>query len=95
MNEKNDFIAFMHGVVDDMFDLYDFGGDKHGDYMGFMDIENFKEENRKHMFGHLEEYYVNDEYADDETWLCHLINVICRCGMEMYRDEIERKGHCD
>ena len=92
MDDYNDFQEFIVNTISDVYDVLDHGGNKHGDYMGFMKMQNFKKYNQERILRHLIEYYENKEYLDDETCRCNLVHVICRCLMEMYRDEKEHRG---
>ena len=91
-NEYYDFQRFIVDVFDDVNDVFEYGGNKHGDFMNFMNIENLKEYNREHIENHIKDYYDNKNILDDETFRNNLVHVICRCIMEMYRDEVENLG---
>jgi len=87
-----DFYRFVNEVFDNVNDVFEYGGDKHGEFLNFLKIENFKEYNKEHIMKHLEEYYVEKEILDEETFRNNLVHVICRCIMEMFKDEKDNFG---
>ena len=90
--EYYNFQEFLINVMTDVQDVFDFGGEKHGKYMNFLKIEDFKNYNKEHIYEHLKEYYDEKNILDDETLRNNLTHVICRCIMEMYKDEKEHLG---
>jgi hypothetical protein len=92
MNDEYDFNRFVVEIFDDVNDVFEFGGSKHGNFMNFLNIENFKEYNRVHIEQHLKEYYEEKNILDEETFRNQLVHVICRCIFEMYKDNLEHDG---
>lgn len=90
MTEKEKFIQFIKDTMLEIIELLEVSAKKHndGDSLGFLHRENVFNECYQHLVEHSSKYFQEGELYEPETGKSHTHNIILRCLIAKYTQEI-------